>query len=355
MRAAWAIFSILIAIVVAYVMLTYVIPEGLYEDQEPTREITLSSVESSDPQAIHMHYEWKYEHNEYSWDIAIPSELRQYAENKPRISSSQVQSVSRRYSTYITDPRDDNLLKTMVASIDNLVTKEGLSEVERLYTAITFVQSVPYGYDTETTGQVEYPRYPVETLVDNVGDCEDTSILMGALLREMGYDVALIIYENIHTALGVCETDDMNFYGTYYQKEGKRYYYLETTSEGRGVGEIPDKYSGKSASVFGIIPVPIFTHTWQSSWYGTSQTVTVIVKNEGTAAAEGVSVKVGFEDTNSQLWNVQDSESFNLEPNSEGTVALQLQRTTGKYVRMAVYVIYEGYTYDKSYSDWFST
>jgi len=353
LNAAKAIVFLIVFVVFAYIMVTKVLP-GL----EQTKEMTLSPVESSDPQAIRMHYEWEHGYNKYSWDVAIPRELHQYAENKPRITVRELADYSVNYSVYITDPRDDNLLKAMVASIDDLVAREGLGEEERLYMAITLAQNIPYGYDNETKGDNEYPRYPVEMLVDNVGDCEDHALLAGALLREMGYDVALFTYPKTsthaaHIALGVAEGRSLTFYGTSYSKDGKKYYCLDPTGKGYKVGD--PTYAGESAYVSPIVPVPILTHTWQSSWYGTTLTVTVTVKNEGSAAAEGVSVKAGFLDANDQLWNAQASESFDLESFSERTVILQLQRTTGKYVRLAVYVMYKGYAYDRSYSGWFST
>jgi hypothetical protein len=53
---------------------------------------------------------------------------------------------------------------------------------------------------------VEYPKYPLETLVEKKGDCEDQSILAAALLAAMGYEVALLILP-IHVALGVAGFD----------------------------------------------------------------------------------------------------------------------------------------------------
>jgi len=47
--------------------------------------------------------------------------------------------------------------------------------------ALAFVQkSVSYQLDPAGS---EYPRYPVETLVDGVGDCEDSAILYASIVR----------------------------------------------------------------------------------------------------------------------------------------------------------------------------
>jgi hypothetical protein len=110
---------------------------------------------------------------------------------------------------------------------------------------IFFVQQIPYTHDNSTASYYggvfppaygnngEYPKYPVETLVDGKGDCEDTSILAAAILDLMGYDVVLLRYSD-HMALGIEMTKFSPFYADYppkyYDYEGKRYYYVETTN-----------------------------------------------------------------------------------------------------------------------------
>ena len=80
---------------------------------------------------------------------------------------------------------------------------------------MAFVQSLPDTIDKGTTPYDEYPRYPVETLFARGGDCEDTPILVAALLDRLGYDVALLVLENAqHMAVGVSITDT---YESYYE------------------------------------------------------------------------------------------------------------------------------------------
>ena len=58
---------------------------------------------------------------------------------------------------------------------------------------ISFTQSLKYSEDNITAGVGEYPRYPIETLVDQTGDCEDTSALLISLLESLGYEAAMIL------------------------------------------------------------------------------------------------------------------------------------------------------------------
>ena len=113
---------------------------------------------------------------------------------------------------------------------------------------IRFVQSISYKKDI-SMGYDEYPKYPIETLYEGDGDCEDSSILLASILESLGYDVLLVYYPG-HVAIAV--KDNGSFEGTYYSYKGKKYYYVETTSMGWKIGEIPDEYLGEDAIVVPI-------------------------------------------------------------------------------------------------------
>lgn len=79
--------------------------------------------------------------------------------------------------------------------------ESGFAEDEIPYIVIAFVQSLPYASDSISSGYDEYPHYPLETLLERKGDCEDTAMLTAVLLRHLGYGASLIIYDN-HCAVG---------------------------------------------------------------------------------------------------------------------------------------------------------
>ena len=97
---------------------------------------------------------------------------------------------------------------------------------------LAFVQQVI----TYRSEEGEYPRYPVETLWEGGGDCEDYSILGAAILLSMGYQVALLLLPR-HAALGVAGADGLP--GVYAEHEGVRYFYCEMTGESWRFGELP--------------------------------------------------------------------------------------------------------------------
>ncbi|MDD5191639.1 MAG: hypothetical protein PHH54_02040 [Candidatus Nanoarchaeia archaeon] len=115
-------------------------------------------------------------------------------------------------------------------------------------------------YDTSGEGIFDYVKFPLETLVERNGDCEDLSILGAALMKSIGIDVALINYSPLelgkftgHMALGV----NGNFNGAYFENKGVRYYYAESTgtdwlnnkSTGK-IGNIPEDYKKKKVALY---------------------------------------------------------------------------------------------------------
>jgi len=107
-----------------------------------------------------------------------------------------------------------------------------------------FVQSFEYVSDTDfyednkylllvddelEDGVVEeYWKYPLETLYDQAGDCEDTSILLAALYKAAEYDTAFVLLPGHAVTAVVLPSDTV---GYYYSVDSKNYYFCETTAE----------------------------------------------------------------------------------------------------------------------------
>ena len=139
--------------------------------------------------------------------------------------------------------RDMPELHGLAARFSDLHRDRNWSTLEQASNILCFTQQcVDYRLDQETTPQPEWPRYPIETLMDEVGDCEDDVILTAAVLKRLGYDVALLYYPG-HCALGVVGAHGLP--GAYVVYEGKEYFYGETTAEGWLLGEAPEPYRGR--------------------------------------------------------------------------------------------------------------
>ena len=109
-----------------------------------------------------------------------------------------------------------------------------------------FVQiCIEYDYD-EYNGDYEYWRYPLETLCSGKGDCEDTSILMAALIDAGGYNAGIILI----TGHAMCAIANSDLTGTYENLrtngtkpyEGLQFYPIEsTTSTFADIGQIDEQ------------------------------------------------------------------------------------------------------------------
>ncbi|MFH1624926.1 MAG: hypothetical protein ABID54_07195, partial [Pseudomonadota bacterium] len=269
---------------------------GSVELLEVVQEIPVSI------ELLERHFIWEYL-GEWNWDTLIPEALYEYYHSVPR-------PPTRNYSVYVTHPLDDVYIERVVEMIERAAEREGFDDYQTVELAIAFVQGLPYTVDSVTSPFDEYPRYPVETLVDGGGDCENTSILLASILSEMGYGVVLLALPE-HMAIGVKGSG--NRPGTYWTYEGERYFYIETTNSGWGIGELPEEYEDTSANIYPLIPAPVITHEWSVEGEGIYAVVKVKVNNLGTATAYNVSVFSGFDAGDGMVWSTKQSDLFNLE------------------------------------------
>ena len=290
-------------------------------------------------------YEWRYAGHEWTWTLDISEAAYEYYTGMQR-------PPTRNWSVYVTHPTDDSYVEMLVEKIEDAAAKAGFDEWETVSFAVSFVQSLPYTSDSVTTPYDEYPRYPLETLVENGGDCEDTSILMAAILHEMDYGVVLLSPPG-HMAVGVLGGEGID--GTYLEHNGGKYYYLETTGQGWAIGELPPEYEGKDASVYDIVPVPILTHDWEIVAEGAYSKLIVTVANWGTAIAYDVHAYAGFDAGSDMLWDAQKSATFDLAPGYSMTLTMYLTIPRDKHTRLVVQIAEDGYAVDTRYSKWFDT
>lgn len=112
---------------------------------------------------------------------------------------------------------------------------------EQVEFVIDVVQRLPYVPDDVSTGYDDYTKFIAETVAEGAGDCEDTSILLASVLQAepFGYDTVLLQPPG-HMAVGIRGADDLP--GYYFEYDGARYYYIETTGEGWGIGDLPEEY-----------------------------------------------------------------------------------------------------------------
>ncbi|KON29796.1 hypothetical protein AC482_05605 [miscellaneous Crenarchaeota group-15 archaeon DG-45] len=323
--------------------------QSSYDDLLDEYERLVGSVplspEPASVEAIDREYQWLYGGRAWTLALSIPESLYEYYRSLDRPPTED-------YSVYVTHPYDDEYIGVIVERFNLIAIDRGYTEAEKVNLVIAFVQSLPYTSDKVTTPFDEYPRYPLETLVDGGGDCEDTSILTAALLDRLNYDIVLLGLPE-HMAVGVYMEGAL---GAYYLYETRKYLHLETTSEGWRLGESPPEYQGASAYIYPLLPVPVLTHSWTAVQRGLRITLTVTVKNVGSAQATGIKAYAAFDAGGGEVSRPVESEAFNLHLGREATVKLILNAPRNEYTRLIVGILdSDGFLVDESYSEWFQT
>jgi len=115
---------------------------------------------------------------------------------------------------------------------------------------LMIVHQIPYEV-------IRPPKYPVETIVANKGDCELFSYLTGSILKAGGLNVVLFYYESEeHMNIGVSLSHEPHWARgaiDYVLHDGTRYYMAECTGGnwqgGWRVGECPDDLKGATVQV----------------------------------------------------------------------------------------------------------
>ena len=218
----------------------------------------------------------------------IPTNLYKYYKSRTRIGE---------YGAYVSDSYDDSYIADVVGAFEEWQGEDDRSDLETINHMIGFVQNLEYSSDEVATGYNNYPKFPIETLVDKGGDCEDTAILLASMLEEFGYGTVLLgLFDRNHMALGIYGEEGIE--GTYYETDGRRYYYVETTAPGWQIGEAPDDMRGANADLIQINSHPVLVFQYSVSPKPGGVDVDCSIRNVGDALASAASLRIIFEKPN---------------------------------------------------------
>jgi len=232
------LFPFLVILLMA-VCVMILLPYLEEEPSEPPAETVYREEGNDTEDPIEVQYVWNYGDGTWTYDLKIPRSAYEYYKTVDR-------KKIKNYGYYVTDPTDDEYLAGLADRFKEAAEKENHSDLDMVKNIIFFVQNLNYVDDKVGTGYDEYPKFPLETLADEGGDCEDSAILLASLLRELGYGTVLIQFQD-HMAVGVKGEDTIP--GSYFEVDGTRYYYVETTSTGWGIGDIPEQMKDQPARI----------------------------------------------------------------------------------------------------------
>lgn len=198
-------------------------------------------------------HSWKYNGKDCSITLNISTDLYDYYRNDREHLAYVYQfndgEVPPNYYSFMLSEHDRPLMHALAQEF----SRYALTEKDQIELALSFVQSLPYAFDSDSKDEDEYVRYPVETLVDGCGDCEDKVALLVALLYEMDKDFVLLVLPE-HMALGVsCDEIEGSRYLLY---QGKKYYFMETTMPNWQIGQVPEDYFGTEVEVVPVDDMP---------------------------------------------------------------------------------------------------
>lgn len=100
--------------------------------------------------------------------------------------------TSEYYRSFVNSEYMDEVYAAILGSLRQVKDQLSLDDDEYAELISVYVQSIPYNTDEVDTD----PKYPVETVFEDSGDCDDKSILLAGLLLKEGYDVVLLEYES---------------------------------------------------------------------------------------------------------------------------------------------------------------
>jgi hypothetical protein len=320
-----------------------------------------ASADAGQGDAIEREYSWVFGGKPWNWRLHIPRETHEYYAGLPHPPKTDDMI----YTTYVTDPVDDSFLASIAASLLEAARQEQYSPKQTVEFAAAFVQSLKYPHD-EFAANIYKHRYPLETLVDQRGDCAEVSILLAAILQKMGVDVVLVILENPAGAhrpddrhMGVGVRGEDWWPGKYYEYKNVRYYYLEATEATDTnwlVGDIPDEWRDWKVQLLPLVPQAVIAHEWISQSVPGGYIVKVTVHNHGTRAARETKVYAALDAGGGKAYDQQWSDPLNLEPRTRGIYTLRLKPPpTNVNTRLIIWIVSDGYLANESASEWFAT
>ncbi|WP_321505310.1 hypothetical protein [uncultured Methanoregula sp.] len=126
--------------------------------------------------------------------------------------------VAESYRAMAGDPNQEELYRSLITEFRKVKGEMGLTDDEYLELMAAYVQSLRYETGTENPA-----KFPIETVVEASGDCDDKSLLLAGLLSHEDYNVALFSFgPEAHMAVGVGSDE--------YQYKNTDYTFIETTN-----------------------------------------------------------------------------------------------------------------------------
>jgi hypothetical protein len=187
------------------------------------------------PLALSENYDYTYNCsaqfglNNHEIHVSVPQSLYEYYQTKTHSLRNETD-----YRNFVTPAA----VATIAENIRNMTSTSEYSDEEFANAVLTLVHEIPY-----VPSDV---KYPVETIVENQGDCDTVSVLTASILKAGGLDVVLFYYPKAaHMNIGV-HLPNKPYSAwwtppTSYEYNGTEYWMAECTPKAEWqVGEQPE-------------------------------------------------------------------------------------------------------------------
>ena len=217
MRQVINILTVGIIVLIGMVILFgFIIPRESVE----VPHIALASAQSSPIIATHT-----FPFEEASVTISLPVDAALYNGARNTDKSVAIRGnvsekiwVSDSYRAMVNDSAQAGFYNDLAGEFSRMKQEQHLTDDEYVELMMAYVQSLTYMNKPNNPA-----KFPVETAVDQSGDCDDKSLLLAGLLSHEGYKVALFVFDpESHMAVGIGSPDSL------YKNTG--YAYIETTN-----------------------------------------------------------------------------------------------------------------------------
>lgn len=202
------------------------------------------------PEKYSRSYTWQFKNKEWNITLEIPVESYENYKKSTKYTDKDGNRIPQKYgnhamASFVT--YNDETIKTLSKKLENIVEKENFDDTNTVNFVLKFIQmNIEYKLDNKTNGCEEYWKYPVETLVEKQGDCEDTAVLFASIIKTLDYDTVLLLYKIPdsksdvgHLAVGIHLENGEKNWNYIVDNSGKKYYYCETTNTAYSIGMLP--------------------------------------------------------------------------------------------------------------------
>jgi hypothetical protein len=198
-------------------------------------------------------HQFPFENSAVILTITVNASVYEGAKQSEKVTTvygniSEAIWLAQSYRSMVQDPAQDELYDTLIAETDAARLRQKLSDDEYVELLTVYVQSLRY-----QTREQNPVKFPVETVVDRAGDCDDKSLLLAGLLSREGYPVVLLLFgPESHMAVGVGSDDYL------YKETG--YAFVETTNSSF-IGVPTDRLGGNLTLYSDPLIIPVSNGT----------------------------------------------------------------------------------------------